>query len=88
MPISRMDLLDAGSREALVNRILQAEPNLSVPVPIQELCARPGILRIEYLDTDKFEGGLVTDAKRYDGVILAKRGGEPRRRFTIAYELG
>jgi Zn-dependent peptidase ImmA (M78 family) len=88
MPISRMDLVDAGSPEALVKRILKAEPNLPVPVPIQELCARLGILKIEDLDTDGFEGGLIIDAKRTEGAILAKRGGEPRRRFTIAHELG
>lgn len=88
MPISRKDLADAGSPEALVKRILQAEPNLPVPVPIQELCARLGILGIEDLDTDGFEGGLVTDAKRSEGTILVKAGGEPRRRFTIAHELG
>jgi Zn-dependent peptidase ImmA (M78 family) len=83
-----MDLVDAGSPEALVTRILQAEPNLPVPVPIQALCAQLGIRRIEDLDTDAFEGGLVTDAKRSEGTILARRGGEPRRRFTIAHELG
>ncbi|MCC0805708.1 ImmA/IrrE family metallo-endopeptidase [Methylobacterium sp. W2] len=88
MPINRKDLADASSPEALVKRILKAEPNLPVPVPIQELCARLGILRIEDLDTDGFEGGLATDAKRSEGIILAKRGGEPRRRFTIAHELG
>jgi hypothetical protein len=88
MSVSRVDLVDAGSPEALVKRILQAEPNPPVPVPIQELCARLGILRIEDLDTSEFEGGLVTDAKRSEGTILAKRGGEPRRRFTIAHQLG
>ncbi|TXM96751.1 ImmA/IrrE family metallo-endopeptidase [Methylobacterium sp. WL64] len=88
MPISRLELADASSPEALVKRILQAEPNLPVPVPIQELCARLGILGVEDLDTDDFEGGLVTDAKRSEAIILAKRGGEPRRRFTIAHELG
>ncbi|MEE7494514.1 hypothetical protein MOTC310_30475 [Methylobacterium oryzae] len=88
MSVSRVNLVDAGSPEALVKRILQAEPNLPVPVPIQELRARLGILRIEDLDTDEFEGGLVTDAKRSEGTILAKRGGEPRRRFTIAHQLG
>ncbi|WP_246689404.1 ImmA/IrrE family metallo-endopeptidase [Methylobacterium sp. WL19] len=46
------------------------------------------ILRIDDLDADGFEGGLATDAKRSEGIILAKRGGEPRRRFTIAHELG
>ncbi|MFD0938642.1 ImmA/IrrE family metallo-endopeptidase [Methylobacterium trifolii] len=59
-----------------------------MPVPISELCTRLGIPRIEDLDTDAFEGGLVTDAKRSEGTIQAKRGGEPRRRFTIAHELG
>ncbi|MFD0938384.1 ImmA/IrrE family metallo-endopeptidase [Methylobacterium trifolii] len=59
-----------------------------MPVPIQELCARLGIKGIEDLDTDEFEGGLVTDAKRSEGIILAKCGGEPRRRFTTAHELG
>ena len=88
MPISRKDLADAGSPEALVKRILQAEPKLTVPVPIQDLCARLGILGIENLDTSEFEGGLVTDAKRSDGTILVKHGGELRRRFTIAHELG
>ena len=88
MPISRKDLADGGSPEALVKRILQAEPDLTVPVPIQELCARLGILRIEDLDTAEFEGGLVTEAKRSAGTILVKRGGESRRRFTIAHELG
>ncbi|KQP03422.1 ImmA/IrrE family metallo-endopeptidase [Methylobacterium sp. Leaf93] len=88
MATSRIDLGGAGSPEALVKRILQAEPNLSVPVPIQEMCARLGIFRIEDLNADGFEGGLVTNAKRSEGTILAKRGGEPRRRFTIAHELG
>ena len=35
MSVSRVNLVDAGSPEALVKRILQAEPNLPVPVPIQ-----------------------------------------------------
>lgn len=88
MPISRKDLADARSPEALVKRILQAEPNLPVPVPIKELCARLGILGIEDFNTDEFDGGLVTDANRSEGVILAKHAGEPRGRFTIAHELG
>ncbi|WP_018045725.1 ImmA/IrrE family metallo-endopeptidase [Methylobacterium sp. 88A] len=88
MPISRKDLADAGSPEALVKRILKAEPNLPVPVPIQELCVSLGIVKTADFDTEEFEGGLVTDAKRSEGTILVKRGGEPRRRFTIAHELG
>ncbi len=88
MPVSRSDLGGAGTPEALVKRILRAEPDLPVPVPIEVLCDRLGILRIDDLDTDGFEGGLITDATRSEGIILAKRAGEPRRRFTLAHELG
>ena len=44
MPISRENLANAGSPGALVKRILQIEPKLTVPTPIQELCACRGIL--------------------------------------------
>jgi Zn-dependent peptidase ImmA (M78 family) len=88
MPIGRKDLTNLGSPEALVRRILQAEPALSAPVPIRDLAARLGILGIEDLDAPEYEGGLVTDATRSTGTILVKRGGEARRRFTIAHELG
>ena len=57
-------------------------------MPIQELCSHLGIGKIEDLDADAFEGGLVIDAKRSAGTILANRGGEPRRRCTTAHELG
>ncbi|TXM72833.1 hypothetical protein FV218_12585 [Methylobacterium sp. WL69] len=77
MPISRIDLKDAVSPEALVKRILQAEPNLAAPVPIQELCARLGIVGIEDLDTDGFEGGLITNSKRSEGTIVAERRSNP-----------
>ena len=87
MPISKMHLVDASSPETLVTRILQAEPNLPRPVPIQAPCARFGIVGLEDLDTDGFEGGFMTDANRSEGTILDKHGGEPRRRFTIAHEL-
>ncbi len=69
-----MDLGDANSPEALVKPILEAEPNLSMPVPIQALYARVGIVGTEDIDTGGFEGGLATDAKRVEGTILVKRG--------------
>lgn len=88
MPISRMDLADAGSPDKLVTLILQAEPDLPLPVPIEDLCARLDITRIEELKTDGFEGGLVTDADRSEGIVLVRTGFAARRRFTIAHELG
>ncbi|MCJ2069709.1 ImmA/IrrE family metallo-endopeptidase [Methylobacterium sp. J-030] len=88
MPACRMDLADVGSPEALVKLILQAEPDLPIPVPIEDLCRQLDIMAIQDLDTDGFEGGLITDADRSEGIILVKKGVEERRRFTIGHELG
>ncbi len=89
MKISRMDLGDVGSPEGLIKLILKLEPDLPIPVPIEELAIQLDIERIAELETDGFEGGLITDDSRSTGIILvneAARNG--RRRFTIGHELG
>lgn len=89
MQISRMDLADKGSPEGIVMAILKAEPNLPIPVPIEELCRRLDIVEIQALTTEGFEGGLLTDRERSSGVILVKQGvSRQRRRFTLGHELG
>jgi Zn-dependent peptidase ImmA (M78 family) len=89
MQITRMDLADKGSPEGIVMAILKAEPNLPVPVPIEELCRRLDIIEIQALTTASFEGGLLTDRERSNGIILVKNGVSPqRRRFTLGHELG
>lgn len=89
MDISRMDLADTGSPEGLVTLILKHEPNLPLPVPIEELALQLEIEEIAELQTEGFEGGLITDTDRSRGIILVKKGViQPRRRFTIGHELG
>lgn len=88
MPISRMDLADAGSPDKIVQLILEAERDLPIPVPIEALCRQLDIEDIQPLTSKGFEGGLITDADRSFGFILASGGYEPRRRFTVAHELG
>ena len=73
MQISRMDLADKGSPEGIVMAILKAEPNLPIPVPIEELCRRLDIVEIQALTTEGFEGGLLTDRERSSGIILVER---------------
>ena len=70
MPLSRMELevKGAGSPEGLVTRILKLEPNLPIPVPIEDLCKQFDITDIRPMDTEGFEGGLITDAERSEGV--------------------
>lgn len=89
MNLSRMDLADAGSPEKLVMEILKAEPNLEIPVPISDLARQLDITDIVPLDAQGYEGGLLTTADKYQGIILFnENSAETRRRFTIAHELG
>src|ERR1700753_2053387 len=89
MQISRIDLADKGSPEGIVMAILKAEPDLSIPVPIEELCERLDIIDIQALTTQGFDGGLLTARERSRGIVLVRNGVSPqRRRFTIGHELG
>ena len=88
MNVTRIDLDGTGSPHGLVAKILKAEPNLPIPVPIEDLARQLDIAEINELETDGFEGGLLTDDCKSKGIILVNRaayGG--RRRFTIGHEL-
>lgn len=89
MQVTRMDLDETGSPAGLVTKILKAEPALTYPIPIEDLARQLDIEEIAELESQGFEGGLITDDARSRGIILvnglAVRG---RRRFTIAHELG
>jgi hypothetical protein len=87
--LSRLDLdgKGSGSPDGLVRMILQAEPGLSIPVPIERLCRNLDIEEIQDLATEGFEGGLITDTDRSRGVILARKSHPYRRRFTLGHEL-
>lgn len=88
LSVSRMDLDGNCSPMALVAKILKLEPNLKVPIPIEELAYKLDIVSIQDLTTEGYEGGLITDAARSSGDILIKKGlHHHRRRFTIGHEL-
>lgn len=89
MQITRLDLdgKGSGSPEGLVALILKAQP-LSIPVPIEELALALDIKEIAELETEGFEGGLLMDQYRREGIILVnKSSGLGRRRFTVGHEL-
>lgn len=89
MKVTRLDLDGTGSPLGLVGRILKAESELKIPVPIEELAVALDIGEIAELNADGFIGGLLTDHERSFGGILVKKGlNRHRRRFTIAHELG
>ncbi len=86
--VTRLDLDGTHSPMGLVGKILAAEPNLKVPVPIEDLARQLDISEIGELETDNFEGGLITDQNRsYGGILVRKGVSRQRRRFTIGHEL-
>ncbi len=88
MTLSRMDLADIANPGALAKAILQMSPDMSIPVPIEQIARELDITDILELTTQGFEGALATDASRSSGVILVAKGTHPmRRRFTIGHEL-
>lgn len=89
MKLTRMDLDGTGSPMGLVGKILKAEPNLTLPIPIEELARQLDINDIQDVEGNTFEGGLITDTTRSSGFILVNRKAiRGRRRFTIGHELG
>ncbi|WP_188452637.1 ImmA/IrrE family metallo-endopeptidase [Glycocaulis albus] len=87
--VSRLDLDGTYSPHGLVTKILSAEPNLRIPVPIEELAHQLDIAEINELATEGFLGGLLTNPQRSFGSILVSANLQrTRRRFTIAHELG
>ena len=89
MRVTRLDLDGTGSPLGLVAKILEAEPDLPIPVPIEELAMSLDIGEIAELNTEGFDGGLVTDeARSFGGILVRKAMDRRRRRFTIGHELG
>ncbi len=87
--VSRLDLDGTYSPHGLVTKILSAEPNLKIPVPIEELAHQLDIDEINELETEGFLGGLLTNPQRSFGSILVSANLQrTRRHFTIAHELG
>ncbi|MBP9871591.1 MAG: ImmA/IrrE family metallo-endopeptidase [Nitrosomonas sp.] len=89
MKLTRMDLDMTGSPLGLITKILAAEPELPIPTPIELLASNLDIVEIADLTSEGFEGGLITQPERTNGIILVNKFSHPfRRRFTIGHELG
>jgi Zn-dependent peptidase ImmA (M78 family) len=90
MLIDRIELADIGNPKLIAQAVLrQMELATNKPTPVEALAEAVGISSIETLSNESFEGALITDLDKMEGIILC-RAGVPyqRRRFTIGHELG
>jgi len=86
--ISRIDLADYVSPEQIIQGIIRQVSDLPIPVPIDDLALMLDITEIKGLETEGFEGGLLTDVNKSEGIILFNQASPfQRRRFTIGHEL-
>jgi Zn-dependent peptidase ImmA (M78 family) len=87
-----LDLIELDGKatpSAIVGEILRQNPNMPLPVPLEAIAALGGIKDIQELTTEGFEGMLLTNPEKSEGVIAVKANGNPqRRRFTLGHELG
>lgn len=89
MKIDRIELADLGESVKIAEEIHRQIGDIPLPIPVQEIGVAVGISEIHEMKTDGFEGGLITNVEKSDGIILVNvRSNRRRRRFTIGHELG
>ena len=87
--LKRLDVADIHAPGLLARALHMQMGPTDGPVPITDIASALDISYISIDEYDGFEGMLLTDRRRSDGVILANsRNGMPRARFTIGHELG
>lgn len=89
LTLELIELADLVRPEQLVDEILKQNPSIPLPVPVEDIASLAGISRIEAITSDGFEGALISNPEKSDGAIFYNvNRPKPRRRFTIAHELG
>jgi Zn-dependent peptidase ImmA (M78 family) len=84
-----IELADLVRPEQLVDEILRQNPELPVPVPLEEVARLAGISDFKPIASEGFEGALIANAEKSEGVIFySTAAARPRQRFTIGHELG
>jgi Zn-dependent peptidase ImmA (M78 family) len=84
-----IELADLTRPEELVAEIMRQNPQMQVPVPIEEIAQLAGISKIAAIEAAGFEGTLITNSEKSEGHIFFNSGvPRPRQRFTIGHELG
>ncbi len=84
-----MELGDCFTPKQLVEEIYRQCPDITPPIPVEEIARAVGIYAIKAMPTKDVEGMLVADDGKTSGVIFYKESSPlGRQRFTIGHELG
>jgi Zn-dependent peptidase ImmA (M78 family) len=84
-----MELADFTRPKAIVKEILNQNPNIRLPIPLEEIASAVGISDIQYRALDGLEGALVANKEKSEGIIAINNKIIPsKQRFTLGHELG
>lgn len=87
--IDLITLADIGNPKLIAEEIIKENKNISLPVPIENIAKAVGIQEINFVPNAPFEGALVANSGKTQGIIACKKEvNDARKRFTIAHELG
>lgn len=84
-----IELADLARPAEIASAIVEQNPGIPVPIPLEEVATAAGIQQIQYEALDGLEGALVANPEKSVGVILINnRSRSQRQRFTLGHELG
>ncbi len=87
-----LDLMELDGKttpDAVAAEIMRQNPAISAPVPVEEVAKAAGILEIQPLPSEAFEGMLVANAEKSEGIVFVNQNRpRQRQRFTIGHEVG
>lgn len=84
-----MDLADLTRPKDIVDEILRQNPNISFPIPLDDIASAVGIKDVRYQPLDGLEGALVANEEKSEGIIVVNENTIPtKQRFTLGHELG
>ncbi|TMM47061.1 hypothetical protein [Colwellia ponticola] len=65
-----MELADFTNPKTIVKEILSQNPNIKLPIPLEEIASAARISEIQYRSLDGLEGALVANKKRVKVLLL------------------
>jgi len=84
-----MELADFTNPKKIVREILNKNPDIKLPIPLEDIASAAGISDIRYQSLDGLEGALVANEEKSEGIIAINNNTrQSRQRFTLGHELG
>jgi Zn-dependent peptidase ImmA (M78 family) len=84
-----MELADFTNPKKIVREILNQNPDIKLPIPLEEIASAAGISDIRYQTLNGLEGALVANKEKSEGIIAINSNTIPsKQRFTLGHELG